>query len=106
MNDENPAEPEYKFDKGKTRIGYMMAQFPHAMEEVARIATDGAAIHGDANWSKISIERWLDAHYRHMNKYLMGVTIDEDSGSNHLGHAAWSALAVLELYLDSLPREK
>jgi len=85
-----------KFDKGKpplSRIPYEL------LEDVAHTLEFGADKYGWHNWKEgMDWSRVLDASLRHINKFARGEDIDEESGLNHLGHAACN-IAFLLYYL-------
>lgn len=89
-----------KNDSGKTRTGLMVVGFASALNRVAEVATFGAKVYTPNGWLSVPSagERYTDAMYRHL---LAGVNqkFDPESGIEHLAHAAWNILAVLELQL-------
>ena len=88
-----------KDDSGKGRYSMVLGDFKNALREVVKVGTNGAKKYEDSNWLKVDkgIERYSDAEYRHL---LEGDGINtEDFGLLHAAHAAWNALAVLELML-------
>jgi len=97
-------EPGAKFDAGKPRIGLMIGGFTRALVEVARVSTHGAAKYSDNGWRMVpdGVARYTDALYRHLLDEGAGhAGLDADSGLLHAAHAAWNALARLELVLDA-----
>lgn len=92
-------EPGAKLDEGKPRLARVLKQFPRALRAVAVVGMDGAAKYTWDGWFEVpdGIERYDDALMRH--------AIPEDgdycpiSGTLHKAHAAWNALAELELEL-------
>ena len=97
----DPHEPGAKLDAGKVRMGLLNVDFAKALLEVARVSTYGAEKYTDSGWRDVpdGIKRYFDAEYRHNNAVHRGETVDQESGLLHLAHAAWNALAVLELAL-------
>jgi hypothetical protein len=89
-----------KYDSGKTRTGLMFTGFASALNRVAEVTTFGANKYTPNGWLSVpsASERYTDALYRHL---LAGATekFDLESGIEHLAHAAWNILAVLELQL-------
>ena len=87
-----------KFDTNKPRAGLTIEGFSNALLAVAEVSTFGAQKYSPDSWKRITdgIPRYTDALYRHL---LAGVeeTHDEESGLLHAAHAAWNALAILEL---------
>ncbi len=100
MLDEKPTEG-IKYDEGKPRVGYMFEQFPLALIEVAKVATQGAQEYGAGNWQYVTPERYEDALCRH----LLQNGYDDKSGLLHKAHRAWNSLATLELELRKMEEE-
>lgn len=79
---------------------------PYANRRLARWYELGAGKYSDRNWEKggIPFSRYLDSAFRHLNKYLMGMT-DED----HLAAAAWNIFSIMhfeelgDMQWDDLP---
>lgn len=92
------SEKGVKYDAGKPRVGLMIGDFSMALNEVAKVATFGAEKYTPSGWVSVenAKERYTDALYRHL---LASVTehADAESGLSHVAHAAWNALALLEL---------
>lgn len=97
----NPHEPGAKMDAGKVRPALVLGGFAAALEAVVKVGTDGANKYTDNGWRDVpnGFARYDDAARRHTIKRDKGETHDTDSGSLHLAHEAWNALARLELYL-------
>lgn len=93
--------PGAKLDAGKLRPALVLNGFANALEAVVEVGTDGAAKYTDNGWKEVAngFARYEDAEGRHRLKRGKGETHDKDSGSLHLAHEAWNALAKLELYL-------
>ena len=93
--------PGAKLDAGKLRPALVLGGFAAALDAVVRVGTDGAAKYTDNGWKEVpnGFARYDDAARRHTTKRDKGETHDTDSGSLHLAHEAWNALARLELYL-------
>jgi hypothetical protein len=104
-NGKNPHEPGAKLDAGKTSIWRGgIDYFPRAIEAVAAISTFGARKYAWKGWESVpeGVERYSDALVRHLIAESKGEVLDADSGLLHAAHAAWNALAVLELKLREL----
>lgn len=99
--DKDPHEPGAKLDAGKNRLGLVLGGFPRALEAVGEVGTYGANKYTDNGWKHVpdGAERYGDAMYRHLMSAAKGEEFDRESGLRHLAHAAWNALAVLELLL-------
>lgn len=93
--------PGAKLDAGKTRAGLAIGGFARALLEVAEVATFGARKYTAGGWVAVpnGIERYTDAMYRHLLAEATGERLDGDSGLAHAAHAAWCALARLDLML-------
>ena len=93
--------PGAKMDAGKNRLGLVLGGFALALQEVGKVGTYGAVKYTDAGWVSVpnGIERYTDAMYRHQFKEASGELNDADTGLAHAAHAAWNALARLELAL-------
>jgi hypothetical protein len=78
--------------------------FPRALEQVAAISTFGARKYAWKGWEKVSdgFSRYSDALLRHIIAESRGELVDKDSELLHAAHAAWNALARLELKLREL----
>lgn len=91
-----------KYDKGKpcTYRG-LVGYFPRAATAVAEISTFGANKYAWSGWEQVDdgFNRYSDAMMRHIMAEATGETHDPDSGLLHAAHAAWGAMARLELYL-------
>jgi len=94
-------EPGVKNDDGKTRLFTVLVEyFPRALLAVANVSEFGARKYCVRGWETVpdARTRYTDALLRHI---LAGVSeeSDVDSGLHHDAHAAWNALARLELRL-------
>lgn len=82
-----------KFDKGKIPLELLP---PEALEEVAKVLQFGALKYDPWNWTKgMDWLRLYGATLRHMQKWHRGIDEDEESGINHLAHAACNLLFLL-----------
>lgn len=91
-----------KYDAGKPMVGTLARVFPHALMAIGQCIEFGTHKYPDPNnWKKVdgAKNRYLDSLMRHLLKHYMGITNDEETGLPHLSHAAWNALAILELEL-------
>lgn len=74
-----------KFDSEKLQMDLIS---PEALEELAKVLTQGAKKYNRKNWEKgIDYSRIIGAVYRHINKWRLGEDIDPESGFNHISHA-------------------
>lgn len=90
-----------KLDGGKTRASLVLGGFSRALEHVAMVGTYGAAKYTDNGWRAVPAgrERYTDAMLRHLLAEAQGLECDPESQLLHAAHAAWNALARLELML-------
>jgi hypothetical protein len=93
-----------KYDASKVPLAQgCLAYFAKALAEVADISAYGAkkysVSYADQNWRRVdgASGRYLDALVRHIASHASGEAFDSESGKRHLAHAAWNALALLEL---------
>lgn len=95
----NPHEPGAKLDKGKNKVGVVLSGFPWALEAVAKVGTYGIEKYTKNGHLEVpdGKERYLDAAMRHMISHWKGEKKDAASNIDHLAHAAWCLLAVVEL---------
>ena len=96
-----PHHPGAKGDAGKTRAGLVLGGFARALLEVSAVGTFGATKYTPDGWVSVpnGIERYTDAMHRHLLAEATGERLDGDSGLAHAAHAAWCALARLDLML-------
>lgn len=89
----------FKHDEGKMMAAIPYQEFPHALREVARVATFGARKYVRGNWVYVenAQERYSDALHRHLLAHYGGEKCDAESGISHFAHAAWNLLALLEM---------
>lgn len=82
-----------RYDDGKTR--YDLIPFD-ALHAVAEVYTQGAVKYAPRNWEKgMLYSRCLGSLMRHVAAWQNGEDVDAESGSHHMAHAAWNALALL-----------
>lgn len=100
------AEVGKKLDAGKAPVQQAaLDYFPRAIKAVANISAFGATkysvAYSDKNWSRVpgAKGRYHDALGRHLLDESIDGPYAEDSGLLHAAHAAWNALAYLELLL-------
>jgi hypothetical protein len=98
-------EPGAKVDAGKPDCSLLLL-FGRALTEVAEIGTFGAAKYTRGGWIDVpdGINRYTAALMRHLLKEQRE-ELDLDSGLLHAAHAAWNALARLELICRAKERE-
>lgn len=88
-----------KFDAGKPMAGLMATDFANALLAVSEVTTFSAKKYAPRSWSTVpaAADRYRDALYRHLLAAAAGEKTDQESGLPHAAHAAWNALALLEL---------
>lgn len=99
---ENQAKGAIKYDAGKAPVFRgAMAYFPRAISAVAAVSAFGASKYAWKGWESVpdGFNRYSDAMVRHLTYEGQGEVLDPDSGLLHAAHAAWNALARLELLL-------
>lgn len=106
MSDEDPNglsqdQPGAKLDSGKSRPGLVLGGFSQALMKVSDVGTFGASKYSDNGWMQVvnGRGRYTDALYRHLMAEAGGEVHDSESEIEHAAHAAWNALARLELML-------
>ena len=94
-------EPGAKLDQGKNRLGLVINGFSRALQAVGEVGTYGANKYTDNGWMEVQdgVNRYTDAMYRHLLKEAAGEQKDPDTDLLHAAHAAWNALARLDLML-------
>lgn len=101
-NGKSPHEPGAKLDAGKSPVFRgLIDYFPRACIAVAGVSDVGARKYAWKGWETVDdgVNRYSDALGRHMMYESMEGPFDKDTGLLHKAHAAWNALAALELYL-------
>ncbi len=89
-------ERAIRYNGGKPQLSYLL-EFPNAIKAVAAVAEMGANKYVRHNWKKgFDSSSILDSLLRHLVAYQNGEDIDPESGLQHLGHAAWNVLALIE----------
>lgn len=93
--------PGAKLDAGKPRPGLVLNGFARALQAVTDVGTYGAAKYTDNGWMQVpdGIARYTDAMHRHLLAEAAGEAADPDTELLHAAHAAWNALARLDLML-------
>lgn len=93
--------PGAKLDAGKPRMFLVVGGFADALVHVAKVGTYGANKYTDNGWREVpdGVSRYTDAMLRHLLAETHG-DFDDESGLMHAAHAAWNALARLQLMLN------
>lgn len=99
----DPHEPGAKLDATKVRMSLVTDGFAHALLAVGEVATYGADKYTPHGWMHVpnGVERYTDAMLRHLLAEP-NETYDPESCILHAAHAAWGALARLELLILSI----
>lgn len=97
----SPSEAGAKLDAGKNRLGLVLFGFARALQEVGKVGTYGANKYTDSGWVDVpdGERRYTDAMLRHLLREATGEERDPDTSLHHAAHAAWNALARLDLVL-------
>lgn len=82
-----------RYTEGKIRHDLLE---PYAINELARVFTEGAKKYDTNNWLKgMDWTKCLASLKRHINKWEQGEDFDDETGCFHMAHAAWNALALV-----------
>jgi hypothetical protein len=102
----DPHSPGAKLDAGKRRDGLVLLAFARALAEVSKVGTYGAQKYTENGWISVpdGEARYTDAMLRHMLAEGAGEARDKDTGLLHAAHAAWNALARLDLMVRNAAR--
>lgn len=98
----NPRTPGAKLDAGKPPVLRGVLQyFPRALAAVAEVSEHGARKYTWKGWEQVpdGINRYGDALGRHLIGEAIDGLRDPKSDLLHAAHAAWNALARLEMLL-------
>jgi len=89
-----------KHDTGKVRPSLVLTDMARAINAVIEVAEYGARKYAPGNWLLVPDKetRYREALMRHLLPMPPGER-DAESGLRHAAHAAWNALATLELEL-------
>ena len=97
----DPHAPGAKLDAGKHRPALVLGGFARALIEVSKVGTYGAVKYTENGWTGVpnGVDRYDDAGLRHWLAEHAGQQADPDTELLHAAHAAWNALARLDLML-------
>lgn len=100
-NGKRSSEAGAKLDAGKNRLGLVLFGFSRALQAVGKVGTYGANKYSDNGWVDVpdGERRYTDALLRHLLREADGEALDQDTQLHHAAHAAWNALARLDLML-------
>ena len=93
-------QPGVKLDQGKPDASLLL-EFGRALRAVAEVGTFGAKKYTRSGWITVDDgrNRYTAALIRHLLAEGSGELTDADSSLAHDAHAAWNALARLDLRL-------
>lgn len=97
-----------RYDQGKNRLDLIPAEWEW---ELGRVTSFGTTKYPARNWEMgMDWGKVAGPARRHLNKFLRGERIDEESQCHHLALAAWNLLALMSYDLrgignDNLCRE-
>lgn len=95
-----------KADAGKPKLSLVPTEI---IRQIARVREYGNKKYpegGPDNWKKVEVERYRDATFRHLLRYIEDPTgVDEESGLPHLSHLACNVAFLCELEKDNKPVE-
>lgn len=100
--EESIVQGAIKYDGGKAPVFRgAVSYFPRAISSVAEVSAFGASKYAWKGWEGVSdgYNRYSDAMVRHLMYEGQEEILDPDSGLLHAAHAAWNALARLELLI-------
>ena len=97
----DPHSAGAKLDAGKVEPELIQRGFARALLAVAEVGTYGATKYTRDGWQDVQdgVRRYTNAMYRHLSAEHRGEQCDPDTKLMHAAHAAWNALARLELML-------
>ncbi len=84
-----------RFSKGKNRLDLLP---PWPIDELAKVYTYGAQKYDDDNWRKGLAwkENVIGPLKRHLQKWLQGEKLDDESNCHHLAMVMWQCCALME----------
>lgn len=87
-------ETAARFSEGKVRHDLIP---PWVIEEIAKVYTYGTIKYDDDNWRKGLAwkKNVIGPLQRHLNKWLRGQKIDEESNCHHLAMVIWQCIALM-----------
>jgi hypothetical protein len=92
------ADQTIKADAGKPKVSLVPPQIIYDIARVREYGNNKYPEGGPENWRQVEIQRYRDATYRHLLKYLEHPhDIDIESGLPHLWHLACNVAFLCEL---------
>lgn len=94
--------PGTKLDVGKDGYDLVLEYFSGALAAVNAVAEFGAKKYSRGGWRTVpeGNKRYTNALVRHLVKRQGGEVSDPESDMDHYAHAAWNALAILQLKIN------
>ena len=87
---------EVKADKGKPQLRLVPTEIINCIARVREYGT--RKYKNPDNWKKVEKERYIDAMFRHLLKYVNdNNSVDEESGLPHLWHIACNIAFLCEM---------
>lgn len=87
---------EIKADAGKPRLSLVPTEIINCIARVREYGVN--KYHAVDSWKEVEKERYIDALYRHLLKYINdNGSIDEESGLPHLWHIACNVAFLCEM---------
>ena len=69
----------------------------HSLREVGKVYGYGAKKYEEQNWRKGYKWSWsVSALFRHLSSFLVGESVDPESGIHHLAHATFHLFVLME----------
>lgn len=94
MNEKYSAEA--KADNGKPKLSLVPTEIINCIAKVRMFGVE--KYHDPDNWKKVEKERYIDALYRHLLKYINdNNSVDEESRLPHLWHIACNVAFLCEM---------
>ena len=93
-----------KADAGKPKVSLVPSAIIFAIARIREYGNNKYPDGGKDNWKRVDKERYRDAMYRHLLKYIDDPdAVDEESGFPHLWHLACNVafLCEMEEYIDA-----
>ncbi len=99
MNDQTA-----KADAGKIKPSLVPME---GIRAVAHVREFGTSKYGDPdNWKRVEPQRYLDALWRHLMAYTEDpLSVDDESGFNHMDHVATNAFFLIAMGGGSVKRQ-
>jgi len=91
-----------KYDVGKPMPLLLLSCFPDAIDALIAVNDFGAKKYSPGGWRYVENkeDRYRNALLRHVLKHVKGEMVDAESQMLHDAHAAWNALAVLQIAIE------